>query len=70
MQQRRLQPLPSATWIDETLLAEPERAVAILFGRRSDPRCAPAEKELLDAADELLLEMHTFFVDLDEVRDS
>ena len=61
--------LPSATWVDETLLSETDRAIVIRFGRAADPLCQQADAQLLEAADELVLEMHAFAVELDTVPD-
>ena len=61
--------LPSATWVDETLLSETDRAIVIRFGRAGDPLCQQADAQLREAADELVLVMHAFTVDLDAVPD-
>lgn len=61
--------LPSATWVDETLLSETDRAIVIRFGRAADPLCQQADAQLVEAADELVLEMHAFTVELDAVPD-
>lgn len=61
--------LPSATWVDETLLSETDRAIVIRFGRAADPLCQQADTHLAEAADELVLVMHAFTVELDTVPD-
>ena len=49
-----LTPLPSATWVDETLLSETDRAIVIRFGRASDPYCQRADAQLIEAVEELV----------------
>ena len=45
--------LPSATLVDETLLAERERIVAIRFGHTSDPLCQSCDAQLAEAVHRL-----------------
>ncbi|KAL1495154.1 hypothetical protein AB1Y20_017019 [Prymnesium parvum] len=60
--------LPSATWLDETLLAERERLVAVRFGRASDPLCRAFDAQLAAAAAQLP-PLRVYSVDLDCVPD-
>ena len=45
--------LPTATWVDETLLADHERILAIRFGRSADPICQVYDAQLLEAIGQL-----------------
>ena len=69
MASRALTVLPSATIVDETLLSETDRAIVIRFGRAADPHCQLADEQLAEAAEELVLVMHAFTVELDEIPD-
>lgn len=64
-----LTPITSATVLDETLLAETDRAIVIRFGRRHDPLTQQADEQLARAAAELEDILHAFTVDLDDVQD-
>ena len=59
--------LPSATWVDETLLAEAERIVAIRFGRARDPLCQIADTQLAEAVGRLSA-LCGYTVDIDKAR--
>jgi hypothetical protein len=65
--------LPSAVWVDETLLAAraQSRVVAIRFGRTADPLCHHADAALQAAREALALEavLSVYAVDLDEVAE-
>jgi hypothetical protein len=65
--------LPSATWVDETLMTAraQKRLVAIRFGRTADPLCQQCDAALQQAADceYLLPTLSVYTVDIDEVPD-
>lgn len=61
--------LASAEHVDQTLLAERQRAVLLRFGRRNDPTTATVDVLLHEAAHELWLYCVIYLVDLDDVPD-
>jgi U5 snRNP protein, DIM1 family len=61
--------LPSATWVDETLISDHDRIVAIRFGRSADPVCRVYDAELSDAVTLLGAHLRAYTVDIDAVPD-
>ncbi|KAJ1634577.1 thioredoxin-like protein 4A-like protein [Pavlovales sp. CCMP2436] len=61
------QALASAEQVDQTLLAERDRAVLLRFGRRADPTTAAADVLLHEIAHEVWLYCMIYLVDIDDV---
>ena len=67
----RLPSIPTATWLDEVLLAarSANRIVGVRFGRSADPLCLRADDALREAVDAIDMDglLSVYTVDIDEV---